>query len=101
LDPRSEIRDPRSGIWDGKKFRSGIRDKHPESATLTVTCLSTPTLPTNEKTDTLKLVHFQGKLKRWMFFILYKLLDVKRKIPIIRPVLQILDEKIITTFQVL
>jgi hypothetical protein len=24
-----------SGIWDGKKVRSGIRDKHPGFATLT------------------------------------------------------------------
>jgi hypothetical protein len=28
------IRDPRSGIRDGKKSGSGIRDKHPGSATL-------------------------------------------------------------------
>jgi hypothetical protein len=28
------IRDPRSGIRDGKKPGSGIRDKHPGSATL-------------------------------------------------------------------
>jgi hypothetical protein len=28
------IRDPRSGIRDGKKTGSGIRDKHPGSATL-------------------------------------------------------------------
>jgi hypothetical protein len=31
------IRDPRSGIRDGKKSGSGIRDKHPGSATLVVT----------------------------------------------------------------
>jgi hypothetical protein len=30
----SGIRDPRSGIRDGKKPGSGIRDKHPGSATL-------------------------------------------------------------------
>jgi len=28
------IRDPRSGIQDGEKSGSGIRDKHPGSATL-------------------------------------------------------------------
>jgi len=28
--------DPGSGIWDGKKSGSGIRDKHPGSATLQI-----------------------------------------------------------------
>jgi hypothetical protein len=36
-DPGSEIRDPRSGFRDGKKSGSGIRDKHPGSATLVLT----------------------------------------------------------------
>jgi hypothetical protein len=34
-DPGSEnLFDPGSGVWDGKKFGSEIRDKHPGSATL-------------------------------------------------------------------
>ena len=33
----SGIRDPRSGFRDGKKSGSGIRDKHPGSATLGLT----------------------------------------------------------------
>jgi hypothetical protein len=39
-DPGSEIWDPGSGIRDGKKSGSGIRDKHPGSATLIVTICS-------------------------------------------------------------
>ncbi len=36
LDPGSGIRDPGSGIRDGLNSGSGIRDKHPGSATLVV-----------------------------------------------------------------
>ncbi len=34
------FRDPGSGIWDGQKSGSGIRDKHPGSATLLVSNLT-------------------------------------------------------------
>jgi hypothetical protein len=37
----SGIRDPRSGIRDGYKSGSGIRDKHPGSATLEKVCKCT------------------------------------------------------------
>ncbi len=37
-DPRFWIRDPRFGIRDGQKSGTGIRDKHPGSATLDGSC---------------------------------------------------------------
>jgi len=65
------IRDPRSGIRDGEKSGSRIRDKHPGSATLVLT-KTNPTIPVSDDSELVRRYLLTSFLK-----LDYSLLSVR------------------------